>query len=622
MATNKTPEITPLEFDAIKKGIVDYIKEKPAFTDYDFSGSALNTIIEMLAYNTHYNAFYANMLHNEGFLDTAQKRSSVVSRAKELGYLPASAFASTAYVDIKVLGITSTTNTNILLNRGTAFKSNNDNGPFTFMTTKDYVLQAEGTEFYFRNVELKCGTFVTNTYKVIDTPTEKQYFTIPNRDIDLSTLRVLVRNSASSVVYDEYFYEPDLTKVTPESKVFYLQESFGELYQFYFGDDILGVKPSTSAVIDISYMIATKSVANGCRTFTYDGTVGPSSGLLISTLTPSFGGSEKETVASIKENAIKSYSNLKRAVTAEDYEVLIKSKFPYIKNASVYGGESASPPVYGKVFISLQPKDGLFISDSVQKLEIEPYVNSIKVVTTTPEYVDPNFSFVNVKTNVKFDKSKSANSPAGVEALVKSVITSYFDSNVNTFAKDFILSDFAALIQNVDSGIISNDTSFFGNQRIFPTAGIPEKFITNVNNRLVPGSIETSVFVVNVQGTERNVIIVDDPLRLTTNDSSGFIRTYGTLVVVDAVSKLPYFDCGTVEYFYTPDEFRSGEIQFEITVSSFVSVLNNIYIYYRLEALDFISSRNQIIQLDTSVEALDLNIKPGLGVTLTNYVSR
>ena len=393
---------TELDFDKIKSEIIEFIKTNPVFSDYNFTGSALNAICDILAFNTHTNAYYANMLHNEGFIDTAQKRSSVVSHAKSLGYTPRSSVCSVAFVNIT----TAATNANeqLFIDRGTSFSSSNDNGSYSFSVVNTSPSKLVNDQHSFVDLKLVNGVYTTNTFSVDTIANVRSIFTIPNSGVDVSTLRVFVRDSISAVEKTEYFLTDNVYELNSTSKVYFIQESYSGFFQIFFGDNVIGIQPSALNVIDIDYFVTLDTnSADGCRLFGFDGTLGASNSINIETTQVSFGGADKESIESVKYNAVKSNSAKGRAVTTSDYVLLLKEKFDFVKTASVWGGEDNVPPIFGKVFISIQPVSGYTISDSVKTDVISPVIRANSLMTIGIEYVDPSYLDLNFRTKIKYN---------------------------------------------------------------------------------------------------------------------------------------------------------------------------------------------------------------------------
>lgn len=581
-----TATTTELDFDRIKADIINYIKGNTAFSDYNFEGSALNTIIDILAYNTHNNAYYANMLHNENFIDTAQKRSSVVSKAKELGYTPKSATCSTAIVDINVSGIS---NTSYILNRGLTFNSYNDNGSYTFSLVDDGVSSVINSETKFINIKLVNGKRAVNYFKVDTLSNVRSIFTLPNKNIDTKTLKVFVRNSIGSVDKTEYQLAENVYELTPSSKVYFLQESYDGYYQIYFGENILGVQPVNSNIIDVDYFIAENfELSNKCSTFTIDGSIG-SATLSVITKQPAFGGASNESIESIKNNAVKSNSAKERTVTTSDYSLKIAENFSYIKSASIWGGENNDPPVYGKVFLSLQPIDGYFISDEVKNKEILPVIRKTSMLTIKPEFVDPSYTCVFFTTKLKFNPYKTTNDKSVVESLVKNTVKNYIISN-SKFNAEYLESTLIKNIIDSDPGIISINLSKMVGFNINPITGVSTKHIKSINNTITAGSIVSNEFQVFVDDNIEVVSLKEIPNTIIQTPTGNTV----TLGLYNSIGNL-ISTVGTVN-------LKTGYFNFNLNVYRYISSNSRITIKFKLENNDIITKTNQIIIMESTIQ--------------------
>ena len=585
-----TPVSTELDFDQIKSDIISYIKTDPTFTDYNFEGSALNAIINMLAYNTHTNAYYANMLHSEGFLDTAQKRSSVVSRSKELGYTTKSISGSQAYVDITVSGSTYPV---LTLSRGTQFSSSNDNGSYSFIVVEDYLSTKVSDTDVFSSVRLVEGTLVSNSFLVDTSSNIKSIFNIPNKNIDTTTLKVYVRDTETSVNVEEYSKATSAYDLNSTSKIYFVQESYDGYFQIYFGSDILGVQPPNGSLISIEYVVSdNQELANECRTFIFDSTYGTST--LVSTTQVSFGGSNKESIDTIKYNAKLAFASRERAITTSDYEIVLKQSFDFIKSVAVWGGEDNVPPVYGKVFISIQPKTGYTISDAIKTDIILPLVKRSSVITVVPEIIDPTYTDIEFVTNLKFNQSKTILSKSIVEANIKSTIVSYIDS-ISTFNSDYLESALIQKIVELDPGISSISLSKKIGFKLSPLINVESSYDKYLNNYIEQGSLTSSIFNIFYEGSIVSVYFKEiDSSTTSMVDAYGIVQVTSRIGLFNSVGAL-IKEIGTINY-------STGLISFSFSLYSYLT--NNRFIYVRCKTVspDIALSRNQILTLQDNIE--------------------
>jgi len=596
MATSTRP-VTSLDFDALKADIIAFIKTNPTFSDYAFEGSALNAIADILAYNAHNNAYYANMLHSEGFLDTAQKRASVVSRAKELGYTPKSVTGATAYVDINIANSGSS---QIILSRGTAFTSSNDSGSYTFLAAADYsATPVAGSTTYSASipgVKLVNGVYLSNYFRVDTTANLRSLFTIPNKNVDISTLRVFVADSDSSLEKVEYKKVDNLFESLPTSLSYFIQESYDGYFQIYFGENVLGKQPVNDNIIYVDYFaVSDIGSANECRLFGFDGVIGGTSSLVtINTTQVSFGGSDKEDINSIRTNAKKSNSAKNRSVTASDYELILTEQFPFIKAASVWGGEDNQPPIYGKIFASIQPVAGYTLSDSVKQNRIMPELRKMSMMTITPVIVDPSYLGLELVTTLKFNPSKTVNSLSVVEGAVLSTIADYV-SNISKFNTDLLHSNLVSSVISVDPGIVSASIEKSVSFRIAPLLNIATTHTKYLNNSVKSGSVKSTKFNFFHDSASREVSI-----REISGDFTTSISSNGT---VNIIQRLGLFsDAGELLVDIGFVNLGTGYFEFSFGLYSYLTTNRFIQINATLDVQDLSTTRNQILTLNSTLE--------------------
>lgn len=597
---NITPA-TELDFDQIKSDMISYIKKNRAFTDYNFEGSALNAIMDILSYNTNTNAYYGNMVHNESFLETAQKRESVVSKAKERGYVPRSCVCSNAFIDITVSGVSSSTSS-VYLPRGIQFTSSNDSGSFSFFTKEDYVSTIIGTDHVFKDVNLVNGVRVQNYFTVDSTSNVRSIFSIPNQNIDTSTLKVYIRDSLSSISRTELFLSKSTYNLNPTSKVFFLQEAYDGRYQIYFGQDILGIQPVDGMIIEVDYFLTEDyNISDGCKYFGFDGTIGDSQSITISTTQQSFGGSYKEDIESIKTNAVISNSAKNCALTVDDYSILLKDSFNFIKSVSVWGGEDNDPPVYGKIFISIQPSSGYILSDTVKNDLITPLIKKNSVLTTSPVYVDPSYFSIEFVTKVKFDPTKTQRTKSEVELTILNSIETYINS-IGTFDNNYYDSVLIGKIQSSDPGIVSTSLTKKIGFRMTPFILTDTKFSKSINNSIVKGSIQSTKFNYFTDSIVQVVIKEIESSYTLVKNSSGVYQTISKLGLFDTNNNL-IKEIGTVN-------LDSGKFDIIYRVHSYITDNRFVDIRCSLNDADIICKRNQILTLDTDGEDSLIGLSP------------
>jgi hypothetical protein len=542
--------IAELDFDQIKTNLKTFLNAQTEFTDYDFEGSGLSTLLDVLAYNTHYNAYLANMVVNEMFLDSAVKRSSAVSIAKHLGYTPVSARGAVANLDIVVTN-PSNLPASLTMERYTPFTSTVDGVPYTFLTTDAKTAQRVGSTYTFAGVDVTEGTLLSYSYVVSDiTPAAK--YEIPNEAVDTTTIKVSVQTSSSDTTTSTYTLSTDITGIGNTSAVYYLEQNPQGRYQIYFGDGIIGKSLAAGNIITIQYLVATGSAVNVSSTvsqsFTAGTTIGGSSAITITVNSNSTGGANTESITSIKFNAPRVNASKNRAVTATDYEALILANYAGAESVSVWGGEDNDPPYYGKVLISLKPYSGFTISDATKNSIKNNILKSKQGITIIPEFVDPTFFFVNITADIVYNSSITTLSSDQIKTQVNTAITDYFSTNLQKFNKEFIYSALTSAILAKNSSITSALVSLKLQRRIIPTLNTTNLFTGDTSikyrNPLKPGTILSSYFFISLGGVSTLVKITDLPNDTPPNDSGS-----GVLRLVNVVnSSIVATNVGTVNY--------------------------------------------------------------------------
>lgn len=394
---NKKISTAELDFDQIKTNLKAFMQGQTEFQDYDFEGSAMSVLLDVLAYNTHYNALYTNLAVNESFLDSATKRNSVVSRAKEIGYVPGSAKCSYATVNITVSATTSTP-VALTLPAYSPFTSTIDDVQYTFYTLEDTTAVLSGNTYTFTGVTIKEGVPLSYKYVV----TENQKYVLPNKDVDLSTVTVRVQENQTSSSFETFINNEDIVTLTSTDPAFFVKEIENEYYELEFGNGVIGKALSTGNVVNINYFVSNKGAANGARSFVYQGSTLLGGIVSVITTMEATGGVDKEGIDTIRYNAPRAYSAQNRAVTVNDYRSTILSKYDEADSVNVWGGEDNVPPVYGKVFISIKPKSTETLSAGQKDFILNNIIKPRNVVTITPEFVDPEYIYLAVSTTAYY----------------------------------------------------------------------------------------------------------------------------------------------------------------------------------------------------------------------------
>ena len=455
MATNLN--VTELDFADIKNNLKNFLKQQSEFNDYDFDGSGLNVLLDILAYNTHYNALNAHYSLNESFLDSAQIRGNVVTRAKLLGYTPRSVLSPRATVNITVTApdtFSGTLNTTLTLPRGTKLTTQITGDEFQYVVLETQTATLVGRTYTFSNVVIVEGDSRELKYRV-DNDIENQKFQLSDFDSDTSTLRVRVQENEESTGSDLYTKFETLRGVDSTSKVYYLQENPSGYYEIYFGDGVTGFKPSNNNIVTIDY-VTTKGVeSNGANAFSLVDNLLSGTTQAVTLVSAAAGGAEAETLESIRFNAPLTFIAQNRAVTSDDYASIIKKEFSNIDSISTWGGEDNDPPDYGKVYIAIKP----LLADTLTTAEKTDITGAIlkgkNVVSITPEIVDPNFTNLELDVFFKYNPNLTDRSSVELSSVVRDTITDYNFNNLNKFDGVFRHSQLTRAIDNCDPSILN-----------------------------------------------------------------------------------------------------------------------------------------------------------------------
>lgn len=447
-----TKPINELDFARIKDQFIAHLRNQTQFKDYDFTGSNMNVLLDVLAYNTYMNNFYTNMAINEMFLDSAVLKNSVVSHAKELNYLPRSRKSSRAVVNVTIRDTQETTQT-ITIPRFTRFSTNYAGDNFNFITDKVHVARRVSNGVYVATlVEIFEGEILTNFEKDGFFLDDQNFLrcNLTNDNIDTSTIEVFVDDEATDG-QNQFFYTKDIFGVTPTSKVFYLDPYFDDRYTIYFGRNIFGEQPDPDVDVKVQYRICSGPEANGANKFT----TSFRPGVTVSTVTAAAGGSERENLDSIKFFAPKSIQIQERAVTANDYEILLRQRFPEIRSISVYGGDELDPPQFGRVAISVNLQ-GQGILSNTSKSEYVRYLSDKSPLTIEPIFIDSEFLYAETIVDVNYSRKLTSKSTSQLEALIRDAILTYSATNLDDFGETLRASRLSGVIDDLDDGILSN----------------------------------------------------------------------------------------------------------------------------------------------------------------------
>lgn len=607
MAINKRIPTTDLDFDEIKTNLKTFLQGQSEFADYDFDGSALSVILDVLAYNTHYNALYKNLAVNESFLDSASKRASVVSRAKEIGYIPRSAKSAEAVVDVVVSNTTSTPTT-LVIPAYSPFNTSVDGVTYTFYTLEDIITVKNITNstYTFSDVTIKEGTPLTFKYVVA----EGQKYIIPNNNVDLSTLKVRVQDNTTGV-YTTFINQENIINLTPTDAVYFVKEIDGEFYELQFGNGVIGKALANGNIVHLSYIVCNKDLPNGAKTFSYQGST--LLGGIVSTVTTiaAFNGADLEDIESIRFNAPRAYSTQNRAVTIEDYKAIIYANYPTAESISVWGGEDNDPPVYGKVFVCIKPAGAQILTQAEKDYVKFDILKKKNVVSITPELLDA--SYINLELNVTayYNPRLTVRSADQLKTLVHSTITNYNDTYLNKFDGIFRYSKLSSLIDSTEDSIVSNIMTIKSHREVEVKYNVASEYLVNIANPIYNSSVpENSVLSTGFYiPNNTNLMYLED---LPSVDSN--IGTFRMFYYV-GTDKTYVRNIGTIDY-------NNGVLFIpELTIVGLETSIFEFII--KTQSNDIVSIRNQLVSIpeeNITVNMILDKVAAGDAAGNTNYV--
>lgn len=599
MATNNKIQTTELDFDQIKQNLKTYLQGQSQFSDYDFDGSGLSILLDVLAYNTHYNALYTNMAINEAFLDSATKRSSVVSKAKELGYVPLSAKSATAVVDVLMINDQLNAPDTLEIPRYTQFTTSINGKDYMFYTVETYLAYRQGTEYLFQNVVLREGTQLEYRYEI----TTESSVVIPNAGVDTSTLRVTVQDNAQSSTYQVYSASDSLLDVDATSQVYFIKEIENQLYEVEFGNNLVGKGLVAGNVVTINYIVSSESAPNGARVFKYNGIQNANTLTFITTTTPAYGGSAAEGVDSIKWNAPRAYTAQNRCVTLDDFKTIIYSMYPTAQTINVWGGESNNPPTYGDVYISVKPNDRDSLSDAEKNYILTEVIGPRRLVTMHPKFVDPTYIRVELETSFYYNPKLTNRTAYDITSLVKQAITNYDQTYLNKFGGVLKYSALSRAIDDAENSIQNSITTIKIHREVPVQINQSVQYVVDLGNPIYNSGVpEESILSTGVTtlNTSQVVYIDDVP---TEGSDTGKLR----LFYYNGGKKVFVRNIGTVIY-------SKGLITINDLIIT--GVADNIFeIIIKPQSNDVASIRNQIVYIGNNL----VTITPVIDTDANNY---
>ena len=581
---NKRIKVNELDFDDIKLNLKNFLRGQSQFSDYDFDGAGMSVLLDVLAYNTHYNALYTNLAINEMFLDSASKRGSLASISALMGYTPKSITSAVATIDLTISNVPGNPATLTIPSLQT-FQASiiDETGTATgivFYNRSSYTASRSSLNTYvFKNLAITEGKPMSYKYVF----GEGVRYIIPNANVDMSTLLVRVQESAEVGTYTSYNLSESVANSTAISRVYYTKEIEDSLYEVYFGDGIVSYKPTAGNVVNFEYFTSKGDIANGAKIFNYNGyTAGGTSSCL--TLQPASGGSVQESNDSIRFNAPKQFASQNRAVTSEDYKSLVPRLYPNTDTISVWGGEENDPPIYGKVFICIKPLSGTVLSQAAKEYVTSELLASRNVVSITPTIVDPRYLNVILDVSFYYNPLKTRYSSDGLSALVRQTIADYNATEIKNFDSVFRLSKLQRMIDTCEPSITNSVVKVKLSYDLDPNYNYEASYTISLHNPIYnePGSTAGS----NINSTgftvagNTNTFYFDD-------DTQGKLRVY--YLSTAGVRIYTNNNAGTVDY-----------VNGKIIISSIniTSAVNNI-ITFTIEpsSYDVISVRNQLVTI-------------------------
>lgn len=578
---NTSVNLINLDFDSLKSQLKTYLESQDTFQDYDFEGSNISVLLDILSYNTYTNAFYLNMIGNEMFMDSAILRDSVVSHAKALNYIPRSFKSAKAVVDITVSG-GNTEVTAITAPKGTSFTSRVDSANYTFVLDENLVLTGSNGTYTAQSVDLYEGQYVSESF-VVDYSNTAQRFILNNQTIDTDSLSVISieDNGANTLAY---IRTTSLLDKNANSQIFFVQGAYNDRYEISFGDGVIGRRPKDGSVVLCEYRITNGELPNGAFKFVSDGSIDGYSNVSVGTVTAAIGGAISESVDSIKLNAPRYFTSQERAITTEDYENLLKINYPEVLAASAYGGEEVNPPQYGKVFVAVDIDQ----IDGVPIGKRNEYYNFLKTrvpISVEPVIVEPDIIYVWVNSKVKYNVNTTTLSQNDIKTLALSAISSFATTNLNDFKKTLRYSQFVKAIDNANDNIVGNETDLEIIRKITPTLGINQNIVVDFN---IP--LQQSIGVPRHSGQSINCIFSTE---FTYQNKKVRLKddADGTINIIEASTGSTITNIGTVNYDIGSVILESFNIQ------SYDG--ESLKIYARPKDKDIISSTRNILQIVT-----------------------
>lgn len=587
-SSNTSVNLLPLDFTGIKNSLKEHLRGQAAFQDYDFEGSNMAVLLDILAYNTFLNNFYVNMDISESFLDSAQLRESILSRAKELNYTPRSARSAKARVSVS-FEATGESNPYTVA-KGSSFTTVIKNDAYVFPIPETIIVASSNNTFQFET-DIYEGVYIKDTY-IFDSTLEVPRYRISNKNVDTTSITVVVYEDGQ-VVGDNYTFAQSLLGINEKSKVFFLQTSENGFYEIVFGDDVVGRRPKLNSTILIDYRISEGTKPNGAREFSINFDPTGTSELLstpeVKVISSAQNGAEEESTESIRYYAPRHFQIQERTVTTTDYEIALQTQFPEINAVAVYGGEDLNPPIYGKVFVAVDITGVDSFPDS-KKQEYYSFLKSRSPLSIDPVFVDPDYLYLDINTVVRYNLNISKSSRDRIKTIVTDTINNYVDENLNSFNSTLRYSNLLGLIDDSEPSIVSNDTEVRVYKKIIPVLGTSQNIDINLNLPLkndIPyhGDVHRAIDVHTITSS----LFTYNGDQCTVDDQGD-----GTLAIMKTTGNfaVKVVDIGTVDY-------ETGLVKLiNFNISDYQG--DSLKIYARVRDKDITSQRNTILTLEPS----------------------
>ena len=582
--------VSDFDFDKVKVNLKNFLQSQPQFQDYDFEGSSISILLDILSYNTHYLAFLANMSTNELYLDSADIRNNIVSLAKMIGYTPSSPRAPMASLDII---LNNASGSSITMTKGTVFTTTVDTTSYQYVTNSDYTITPEDGVYKFSSVPVYEGSLVTFKYTVDSTDVD-QKFIIPNANADTSTLLVRVQNSSSDSTTNTYSLAGGYNNVTSTSKVYFIQEGQDGKYEVYFGDGVNGKKVADGNIIILEYVVTNTTAANSASSFSLSGNIGGFSDVTITTISSGSGGAESESDESIRHNAPLQYAAQDRAVTTTDYESLVKGIYPNALSVSAWGGEDEETPRYGIVNIGIKAASGFTITETT-KTDIVNKLKPYNVAAVAPQIVDPETTSVLLTSTVKYNSSATTKSADTLKSDITTTVTNYNTDTLQKFDSIYRHSKLTGLIDNTDTSILSNITTIKIRKDFTPTILSSTKYNVYFRNALFNPHTGHNATAGGILSSTGFKIDGNDNEMFFNDDGEGNVRLY---YFVSGVKTYASSTQGTVDY-------DTGQITLNsLNVASISNIRGTASVKIELTVVpnsnDIVPVRAQIVEIDVA----------------------